>query len=117
LAVERDTRAKLTADESVKEARAWVLGLLPGQWVVHHANFPSVQDARRWRDRSPELRDAQIVQLLKRGEDRPDFGVVSGPFESREEATRFAQNRPTDKFRIRSVGSIQRDLPGRVDAR
>lgn len=117
MAVERDTRFKITADESVKEAREWVLGLVPGQWVVHHANFPSFQDARRWRDRSPELRNARIVQLLKRGEDRPDFGVISGPFESREEASQFAQSRPTDKFRIRGVSSIQRDLAERSNPR
>lgn len=99
-----------TAAESLASDMEWIRNLGPGQWVVHHTNFRTVDDARRWRDRHAAIRDARIVELMAVEEGKRQFAVVSGPFESLADATKFAQSRSPAKFRVRGASSIQRNL-------
>ena len=71
--------------------QAWVKKMPSGTFLVQHITMATYQSAELWIKRHPNLKNARVVAAYTAGESLAKFVIVSGPFKSLVEATRFVQ--------------------------
>lgn len=88
---ESQALVELTAEHLV--GQAWVQQMPSGAYLVPHIiSITTYQKAMRWLQRHPEFKKARIVATYTPQEKNARFAIVSGPFNSLIEATRFVEN-------------------------
>lgn len=88
--------------------QAWVRQMPPGTFLVQHTIEPSHAEAAAWLQARGNLRLARIVATTLSGQTSVKFAVVSGPFASMGEASRFANSSGVPKDpQIRTARSMK----------
>ena len=97
-------------EEAVKGERwAWQLNVM--QIVVQHGIAPTYAKALDLRSNFPDLSDVHVVPQFVGNESQARFALVSGPFQSKEEADRFIKTKkaPKDSW-VRNAAALQERL-------
>jgi hypothetical protein len=97
-------------EEAVKGERwAWQLNVM--QIVVQHGIAPTYAKALDLRTNFPDLSDVHVVPQFVGNESQARFALVSGPFQSKEEADRFIKTKkaPRDSW-VRNAAALQERL-------
>lgn len=88
--------------------QAWVRQMPPGTFLVQHTIEPSYAEATTWLQAHGNLRLARIVATTLSSQTGVKFAVVSGPFSSMGEASRFANSSGVPKDpQIRTARSMK----------
>jgi septal ring-binding cell division protein DamX len=72
--------------ETAVQGRLWLKGLPAESFVIQHKAYASVKDAQTAIKGKDWLVNARIVPVFADGKDEALFGVVTGPFKSKERA-------------------------------
>ena len=88
-------------DELPNEAaagEAWVKQLPPGSYVVRHIGLPVFKNVLNWQQANAPLKDGHIVATYKPGDKLAQFVLVTGPYKTRDEATKVTRQPQTPRF-------------------
>jgi flagellar basal body-associated protein FliL len=72
--------------DAAVQGRLWLKGLPAESFVIQHKAYASVKDAQAAMKGKDWLVNARIVPVFADGKDEALFGVVTGPFKSKERA-------------------------------
>ena len=81
-----------TLTDQLRAGNAWVLSLATDTYLVLSVTTSSYAAASTWIKGRPDLDNLHIVANYPATDSQLKYSVVSGPFDSRLEAMRFAKN-------------------------
>lgn len=88
-------------DELPNEAAAgqvWVKQLPAGTYLVRHIGLPVFKNVLNWQQANAPLKDGHIVATYKPGDKLAQFVLVTGPYKTRDEASKVTRQSQTPRF-------------------